>query len=93
MSKIEELLQTGAAVIIDVRTPEEFSGGHVAGSKNIPLSEIPMHVNELKAMKNIVLCCASGGRSQNAAYYLQQQGVDCHNGGPWTSVNYLTNKK
>jgi phage shock protein E len=34
------------------------------------------------------LCCASGGRSGQAEYYLSQQGVECLNGGSWLNVNF-----
>ncbi len=74
--------------VVDVRTPEEFMGGNVAGSKNIPLNEVPHRVEEFKAMSTpIVLCCASGNRSGQATNYLQAQGVDCSNGGSWLDVN------
>jgi rhodanese-related sulfurtransferase len=75
--------------IIDVRTPEEFSGGNVRGSINIPLHEIPDRLSELKAISApIVLCCASGGRSGQATAYLKQHGINCVNGGSWLDVNY-----
>ena len=93
MNKIEELLRSGDAAVVDVRTPAEFMGGHVAGSVNIPVNEIPMRMDEFRQMKNIILCCASGARSQNAATYLQLNGIDCINGGPWTDVNYYSNNK
>lgn len=93
MNKTQELLKTGKATVVDVRTPEEFMGGHVAGSINIPISELPMRIEEVKKLENIILCCASGGRSQNAAFYLQQIGIPCHNGGPWVDVNYYANNK
>ncbi|MBK8499254.1 MAG: rhodanese-like domain-containing protein [Flavobacteriales bacterium] len=38
--------------IVDVRTPEEFAGGHVPGSINIPLNEVPERVEELRALPN-----------------------------------------
>lgn len=91
MNKITELLKTGSATVVDVRTPAEFMGGHVAGSINIPLNELPIRIGELKDKKNIVLCCASGMRSGNAAVFLKQNGIDCYNGGPWTDVNYYVN--
>lgn len=59
MNTISELLKTPGTVIVDVRTPGEFMGGHVTGSVNIPLNEIPERMDELKSMKNIILCCAS----------------------------------
>jgi len=82
-------MNTTKVTIVDVRTPGEFMGGHVAGSINIPLNEIPQRVNELKSMKQpIVLCCASGGRSGQATAFLQQHGINCENGGSWLDVNY-----
>lgn len=78
--------------IIDVRTRAEFSGGNVAGSVNIPLQEITMHIEEIRAMEQpIVFCCASGGRSGQATHYFQSIGVDCENGGSWMDVNYRVN--
>ena len=75
--------------IIDVRTPEEFRGGHVAGSYNIPLQEIKQRLEEIKAMKEpIILCCASGARSSSAVALLRSVGVECENGGGWMEVNY-----
>lgn len=79
--------------ILDVRTPAEFAGGHVAGSINIPLNEVEQKLAEIKALKQpIILCCASGGRSGQATYFLKNQGVDCENGGSWLDVNYQINK-
>ena len=74
--------------IIDVRTPGEFMGGHVAGSINIPLQEIQNRADEIKALSQpIVLCCASGMRSGQATVYLKSLGVDCENGGSWLDIN------
>lgn len=81
-------------IIIDVRTREEFMGGHVAGSKNIPLLEILEHEEEINKMgKPIIFCCVSGARSGQATDYFKQKGVDCENGGSWLSVNYKTNQQ
>lgn len=75
--------------IIDVRSYGEFMGGHVSGSINIPLQDLPQHLDEIKAMQQpIILCCASGNRSGQAMMYLRNQGVDCENGGSWLSVNF-----
>jgi phage shock protein E len=76
--------------VVDVRTREEYAGGHVANSHNIPLQEIASKVDELKAMKQpLVLCCASGNRSGQAERYLKGLGVEAINGGSWLDVNYL----
>lgn len=77
------------AKIIDVRTFEEYKGGHVVGSINIPLQEIQLRIEEIKSMNQpLILCCASGNRSGVASQYLKNQGVDCINGGSWLDVNY-----
>lgn len=86
---IEKLITENLGTIIDVRTYEEFMGGNVAGSINIPLNEIPSRIEDLKALKApLILCCASGGRSGQAHNYLSQFGIECHNGGSWLDVNY-----
>lgn len=89
MDNLEKLIKTGEATIIDVRTPSEFMGGHVTGSINIPLNEIPSRLAEFKDRKNIVLCCASGNRSGMATDFLKQNGIACENAGSWLDVNCL----
>lgn len=78
------------AYIVDVRTPGEFSMGHVTGSINIPLNELPERIEEMKSMNGkIILCCASGNRSGQAHRYLIQNGFnEVHNGGSWLDVEY-----
>lgn len=85
-SPIEEYLKEGA-VVIDVRTVEEFESGHVNGSKNIVLNVIPGKVKEIKGLnKKIIAVCRSGARSGQATSFLKQQGIDVINGGPWQNV-------
>jgi len=82
-------MNTHKQTIVDVRTPEEFIGGNVAGSFNIPLQEIQQRLDEIKSMRQpIILCCASGNRSGQAAAFLQGCGIDCENGGSWMDVHY-----
>jgi phage shock protein E len=92
-SALAATVKSNQTVIIDVRTRGEYMGGHVAGSINIPLDEIPQNVQKIKKMgKAVVLCCASGNRSGQATTYLKNQGLEnIHNGGSWTSVNNLKN--
>jgi phage shock protein E len=74
-SAIEEYLKEGA-VVIDVRTVEEFNSGHVNGSKNIVLNVIPGKVKEIKALnKKVIAVCRSGARSGQATSFLKQQGI------------------
>jgi len=87
MKTIEELIKSGKATVVDVRTRAEFMGGHVKDSINIPLQELPERLEEIKKMENVVLCCASGNRSGQATAYLKQQGIKCENAGSWLDVN------
>ena len=74
--------------IIDVRTTDEFLGGHVAGSINIPLHEIHLKTKQIKDLQQpILLCCASGIRSGQAATFLKSQGIECENRGSWLDLN------
>ena len=91
---MKEIIKKAETKIIDVRSRGEFSGGNVAGSINIPLNEIPNKMDELKTISgDIVLCCASGNRSGQAAQFLSQNGFNnVHNGGGWTDVNFFKNQ-
>jgi rhodanese-related sulfurtransferase len=91
---LQTLLRNDLAAIVDVRSPGEYHMGHVNGSINIPLQEVPARLVELKALgKPIVLCCASGNRSGQAERFLRQQGwTNVYNGGSWADVEMLTEK-
>ena len=80
----KELIANGA-VLIDVRTKQEFGNDKAAGSQNIPLDIIMGKASKLKKLnKPIVLCCASGMRSGSAAMQLKNKGItDVYNGGSY----------
>lgn len=69
--------------VIDVRSPQEYAGGHYPNAINIPLEQVPGKVNEFKNMpKPIVMYCRSGNRSGMAVMMLRQAGIaDVVNGG------------
>lgn len=67
------------ALLLDVRTPAEFSGGHISGAKNIPVQELPNRMSELPpTSRQIVVYCRSGGRSASASSLLRQAGYTVH---------------
>lgn len=77
-------LKENGAIIIDVRSPQEFDGGHIQGSKNIPLDKIQRELTAIKNMgKPIITVCKSGARSGMAKSILKGAGVEVYNGGPW----------
>jgi len=63
-----------AHLLVDVRTPEEFSGGHIPGAVNIPLQELETRLTEIPADSPVVLYCRSGNRSAQAADILREAG-------------------
>ncbi|AOW22063.1 rhodanese-like domain-containing protein [Urechidicola croceus] len=91
MDEIQEYLKKGA-VVIDVRTVAEYADGHVEGSHNIVLDTIPHNVEKIKAFgKPIIAVCRSGARSGSATQFLNDEGLDVINGGPWQNVaQYVT---
>jgi len=70
------------AVLLDVRTPQEYREGHIPGSKNIPLQTIDK-VDAVVENKDTTLYvyCYSGARSRQAASMLQHMG--------YTNVNNI----
>ena len=80
-------LVKNGAMIIDVRTPAEFKGGHVKGAVNIPLQSLQANFSKIPKNKTIITCCASGMRSGSAKSLLKAAGYTVHNGGGWTSLN------
>ena len=85
--EIKEYLEKGA-IVLDVRTKEEWDEGHTEGARHIVLTTIPSEVEQIKSWdKPVIAVCRSGGRSGQAAQFLQQSGVDIINGGPWQNVD------
>lgn len=77
------LVQAGA-IIIDVRSPQEYDGGHIKGSKNIPVNIIQREVAGIKKMGNpVITVCQSGARSGMAKGILKSAGIEVYNGGSW----------
>ena len=76
---INEAQKDNNSIILDVRTPEEFSEGHVPNAVNIPLDSLSSAVFD-KAKKYYVYC-RSGARSGVAFEYLKKQGYEAVNAG------------
>ena len=72
---VKEYSTTDGAVLLDVRTPDEYRQGHIPGSKNVPLQSINKvtGVIDNKATP-IFVHCPSGARSRQASAILQQMG-------------------
>ena len=67
--------ETPGAVLLDVRTPEEYAQGHIPGSQNLPLQEVVL-AGEVVPQKDtpLFVYCLSGARSRQAVATLRQMG-------------------
>ncbi|MGP3690170.1 rhodanese-like domain-containing protein [Streptomyces sp. IBSNAI002] len=64
--------------VVDVRTPAEFASGHLPNAVNVPLDRIARALPELRQAAGrgpLLLVCASGARSENAAGTLASHGL------------------
>ena len=66
---------SGAAQIVDVREPQEWSDGHIPGATHIPLAELGLRLGQLDAARPVIAVCRSGVRSLKAAEFLRRSGV------------------
>lgn len=82
-----DLVKQGA-IILDVRSNGEYSGGHMKGSINIPVDQLSKNLSKLKDKnKPIITVCASGMRSASAKSILKSNGyTQVYNGGGWGSL-------
>ena len=78
---VREFRNEKDAVLLDVRTPQEYREGHIPGSKNVPLQQLDK-LEEVAENKDTVLYvyCHSGVRSRQATNFLQYMGyTNVHN--------------
>ncbi|WP_030728214.1 rhodanese-like domain-containing protein [Streptomyces sp. NRRL S-237] len=64
--------------VVDVRTPGEFASGHLPDAVNVPLDRLGRSLPELRRAaerRPLLVVCASGARSENAATTLASQGI------------------
>ena len=83
---IQKIIEKGA-LIVDVRTVEEYNDGHIEGSLNIPLNKIGEAMGWLQKDVPTVVVCASGARSEVAVEAMKANGYEkVYNGGGWDSL-------
>ena len=84
--KLPELMRQGA-MIIDVRTRQEYLGGSNPKAINIPLDSIAQEASSLNPHQVVIVCCASGVRSAMAEKILKDKGFkSVFNAGPWRNT-------
>ncbi len=79
-AQLDAMIASGKAVLIDVREPDEFAAGHIAGARNHPLSTFDPASLPAAEDKRVILQCAGGKRSAIALDRCAQAGaaVDTH---------------
>ena len=85
---LRQRLDSGDAVVVDVRTTGEFAAGHIARSINVPMDEIEARLEDIPTGGKVVLVCQSGMRSKMTYDKLRGrlEKVTCLDGGidSWT---------
>jgi len=91
-NKIKEALRKGA-VIIDVRTANEFDMGKIPGSVNIPVDRIAINSQRIQGMnKPVIFCCNSGHRSSQAMAIMKEKGLkEAYTAGNWERLLRMVN--
>lgn len=64
------------AVILDVRTPEEFNYGHFPNAINIPVDDLPSRYTEISRNSTVLTQCKTGVRAEMAFNILKDKGFD-----------------
>ncbi|WP_452219168.1 rhodanese-like domain-containing protein [Lacinutrix undariae] len=74
--EMQELLELEDMQLVDVRTPEEYTGGHIANSQNIDYNSptFDSEIENLDKSKPVIIYCKSGGRSAKCAKKLEDAG-------------------
>jgi rhodanese-related sulfurtransferase len=75
----EKLKSAQPPFLLDVRQPDEYREGHIAGATLIPLDDLRGRMGELPTDRQIVVVCRSGARSGVAAGWLKAAGYDVVN--------------
>ncbi|MDI9872142.1 rhodanese-like domain-containing protein [Flectobacillus roseus] len=82
------------AIILDVRTPDEYATGHIAGSINISLGSIRERYTELDPSKTYITTCSHGLRSVKVEHILREKGFKkVFNGGAWVDLEKIVNEQ
>ncbi len=72
------LINREDAILVDVRTAEEFSRGHIPNSRHIPLDQFEKRIDELDKFKTrpVIINCQSGHRAHSACGALRKRGFE-----------------
>jgi rhodanese-related sulfurtransferase len=75
VTELPNLIASGKAQLVDVRTDAEIARGRIKGAICLPLHLLPLRLQDLDAKKATVFYCQVGGRSAQAAAFAAAQGL------------------
>jgi rhodanese-related sulfurtransferase len=78
-ARVAELLDGGAAELIDVREPYEWDAGHVPGARHVQLVALAAEAESIDRERPVIFGCRSGNRSRMAAEACRASGYDAYN--------------
>jgi rhodanese-related sulfurtransferase len=70
-----QLINSRNAVVVDVRTAEEFATGSLPGARNLPADKLAERAREIKKDRPVIVVCGTGGRAGRAAAQLRASGI------------------
>ena len=91
VDELEQALGLGAR-LIDVREPDEYEQGHVAGAILVPLSTVPDNVDVFQSSEATYVICKAGGRSMRACEFLADHAIQTINVAGGTMAWQLSGK-
>lgn len=81
LDEARRLHESGAAVLIDLREPDEHATGVAAGARLLPLSQLGRRAGEIARDRPVLLICNTQNRSRRAHQALKDAG--------WTNLRYV----
>ena len=79
VDELAAALDDGLVPLVDVRQPEEYETVHVPGAKLIPLADVVARIGEIPKDQPVYVICQTGVRSQRAADFYRNQGIEAYN--------------
>jgi len=94
LQDVQDLPRDGSVTLLDTRTVGEYSRGHIAGFRNIPVDELRRRLDEVEKGKPVYVICQSGLRSYLATRILEGSGYEAYNfAGGYRFYDTVTNDR
>ena len=74
--EFENLVNTNKALVLDVRTPKEYAGGHIKTALHVPLDDLETNLAKIPKDREILIHCVAGARAQIAYNLLKGKGFE-----------------